>query len=620
MNDLLEYYEDELRFIREMGADFAKAHPGIAGRLGLGDNESKDPHVERLIEAFALIAGRIRRKIDDEFPEITESLFSLLYPHYLQPIPSMSMAQFTLDTEQSAAIAGHEIRRHSALFTRPISQTAAPCIFRTCYPVHLWPIEVVSASVMTPGLFPQGIVAEGAVAALRIEMRSLAGATLAGMGLHSLRLCLDGDDSLIRTLYELILNNVFRVALVDRRRAKRPAYSVFGTNCLRPVGFDRDDGLLPYSERGFVGYRLLQEYFSFPRKFLLFDLCGFEKLPLGNFGENFDVVLFIGELDRRDRLATVEKGIRAETFRLGCTPIINLFQKTAEPIRLSHTQTEYRVVPDLLLPMATEVYSVDRVTASGGYRGSPKEYEPFYSLRHTYGDRPGQAYWYPSRRASLRKGDEGTEVFLSLVDLEFKPAKPADEALTVHITCTNRNMPARIEVSHQPGELWMEFQPTVRARFLHSPTKPLRPALRRGLQWRLISHLALNHLSLCGIAGREGGQSADALREILRLYDYSHDAALRQEIDAIVSVEGSPHIAPLTSPQGIVFALGTRVQIEFDESKFAGGSPFLMASVLERFLGLYSAVNSFSQLVARTTQKKEVLREWKPRAGEQIIL
>jgi type VI secretion system protein ImpG len=618
-NELLAYYDAELRFTREMGAEFAKDYPGVAERLLLGEGECKDPHVERLIEAFALIAGRIRHKIDDEFPEITESLLGILYPHYLQPIPSISIAQFTADATQSKN-AVYEIPRHSPLFTRPIAEIGAACTFRTCYPVTLWPLEIVSASLLTPGTFPNGVPAERAVAAIRIELRCQAGAKLSGMGLSRLRFHLDGDDPLVHTLYELILNNVFHAVLVDRTRVKHPVNARFGPNCIRAVGFERDEGLLTYSDRSFIGYRLLQEYFSYPRKFLFFDLCGFDKLPLSSFSENIEIILQLSEFDRRERLRAVEQGIKAETFRLGCTPIINLFDKVAEPIRVTHTQTEYRVIPDLHLPNATEVYSVNRVTSSGGYQGQPKEYEPFYSLRHTYDEPQSQAYWYPSRRPSLRKGDEGSEVYLSLVDLDFRPSKPADEALTVHITCTNRDVPSKLQITRQPGELWLEFQPAVKPCFLHRPSKPLRPPVQRGLQWRLISHLALNHLSLCGAGEREDPRTVDALREVLRLYNYASDPGTRKQIDGIVSVKGTQHLAPLTSPQGIVFALGSLVEIEFDENKFAGGGVFLMASVLERFLGLYSAVNSFSQLVARTSQRKGVLRVWKPRAGEQIIL
>src|SRR5262249_40688397 len=160
-----------------------------------------------------------------------------------------------------------------------------------------------------------------ATAALRLELRCCAGAVLAGMGLRNLRFFLDGVNPLAHALYELILNKVDRVALVDRKHVKRPAHGVFPANCLRAVGFERDEGLLPYSERSFVGYRLLQEYFSFPRKFLFFDLCGFEKLPLNSFGERVDVLFFVGELQNRDRLTIVEQGLKAETFRLGCTPI-----------------------------------------------------------------------------------------------------------------------------------------------------------------------------------------------------------------------------------------------------------------------------------------------------------
>ena len=147
-DDLLVYYERELSFLRQMGAEFAARYPKIAGRLLLEADGSEDPHVERLLQAFAFLAARVHHKLDDELPEITDALLGVLYPHYLAPIPSMSIVQFVLDPDRGKLTSGHRIERDSRLYSQPVQGTS--CRFRTCYPVTLWPIEVASARLDTP--------------------------------------------------------------------------------------------------------------------------------------------------------------------------------------------------------------------------------------------------------------------------------------------------------------------------------------------------------------------------------------------------------------------------------------------------------------------------------------
>ena len=296
--------------------------------------------------------------------------------------------------------------------------------------------------------------------------------------------------------------------------------------------------------------------------------------------------------------------------------MVNLFSMVAEPIPLSQTQTEYRVVPDVHRTSATEVFSIDEVTSTGGFLDEPVAYEPFYSSRHA---RPGQApstSWYASRRPSGKKDDPGTEVFLSFVDRGFNPRAPAAETMTVHVTCTNRDLPGRLPFGGEQGDFELEAQgPISRVRCLRKPTRPLRPPLGREAQWRLISRLALNHLSL---ADDEHG--LDALRELLLIEDYADSAVSRQQIGGITGVS-SRRIAGRTGRKtGNAVCLGVEVTIEFDETQYVGSGVFLMASVLERFLGLYASINSFTQLTARTRQREGILKRWPPRAGDRTLL
>jgi len=291
--------------------------------------------------------------------------------------------------------------------------------------------------------------------------------------------------------------------------------------------------------------------------------------------------------------------------------MVNLFERIAEPIRITQTKTEYLVIPDQHRQSSTEVYSVDRVASMASYQEEPQTYEPFYALHHGRQDVPHKRFWHTQRRPSLRKNDAGAEVYISLVDLDFNPALPPVEMLSLRVTCTNRDQASRLKLTGEYGELQAEGAGLVRTRCLRKPTQTLRPPLRRGLQWRLISHLSLNHLSIVE-KGRE------ALQEILRLYEFSGDPAIRKQIAGIAHVASRACVCRVNSETGVAFCRGTDVTIEFDEEQYSGSGVFLLSSVLQRFLGLYSALNSFSRLTVRT--KKGVLKQWPPLTGEQTLL
>jgi type VI secretion system protein ImpG len=607
--ELLPYYERELTFIRQMASEFAGNYPKVAGRLQLEPNTCEDPHVERLIEAFALLCGRVHHKLDDEFPEITEALLDALYPHYLRPVPSQAIAQFQLDASQSAVTAAIEAPAGTVLHSRP--ENGRFCSFRTCYPVALWPLRVTAASLSPVNRFSSPGLPSDAAAVIRIQMECLGGLRFGSLPVKSLRFYLNGESAAVHTLYEVLFLRALRVALHPLPARDAAVQAVLSAASLRQVGFDEAEGMLPYSDRSFLGYRLIQEYFTFPEKFLFFDLTGLDQISRERFGSAFEILIPIAEPPDAHRLAALEQAVGADTFQLGCTPIVNLFERIAEPVRVTHTKTEYRIVADQHRQASTEVYSVDRVTSAVPYLEEPRVYEPFYSLRHGAQDEKLRRFWFAHRRPSFRKKDNGTEVYLSLVDLDFRPAAPPAEILSVRVTCTNRDQASRLDLPGEFGELEPEAVALLRARCLRKPTAAVRPPLRRGLQWRLISHLSLNHLSIV-----EKGR--DALQEILRLYGFPDDPAVRQQIAGIVDVSSRAAIGRVVSETGVAFCRGSDVTIDFDEEQFVGTGVFLLSSVLYRFLGLYSALNSFSRLTVRT--RKGVLKQWPPLAGEQILL
>jgi type VI secretion system protein ImpG len=615
-DSLYRHYERELAFIRQMSQEFARQYPATAGRLLLEPNRSADPHIERMIEAFALLTGRIRQKLDDEFPELSDAMLQVLYPHYLTPIPSMAVVQFVADPARTPLKDGFAINRHSRLRTRPVKDQ--PCRYRTAYPVMLWPIALTQARWMAPPFPADFRPPPGTAAALRLTFEGQAGAKFSDLSLEKLRFHLAGDGQLVSSTYEVLCNGLVGAMLRSPDGDPRKQVNLDSRKIIHPVGFEPDEGLLAFPSQSFPGYRLLSEFFAYPAKFWFIDLEGFREAKRAGFGKTVEMVLFLNRTS-----PALEQGVDAQLFRLGCTPVVNLFEQVAEPISLDQTRTEYRVIPLVSQPEGMEVYSIDEVTSTDPSAGRSTTYEPFYSFKHHVERNQPRSFWYASRRGSNREGDRGTEVFLNLVDLDFNPHTPSVPTLVVRTTCTNRDLAG---VLQRAGEsLYFELEavaPLAGIRTVRTPTLPLRPTRRRGAFWKLISHLNLNHLSLC-----DNQEGRTALQEILRLYDFSDPESgqqlaevNRQMVEGILDVRSRRVVGRVEDGAASGFCRGVEIEVTLDEERYVGSGVYLFASVLERFLGLYATINSFTQLVARTRQGEGLLRRWPPRSGEQALL
>jgi type VI secretion system protein ImpG len=628
-DELLGYYERELIFLRRMGAEFARKYPKVAGRLQLDEEKIEDPHVERIIEAFAFLTGRISLKLEDELPEITESFLNVLYPHYLAPIPSMAITQFSFGSPNDKLTAVQMLERGAKLNSRPVDGT--PCQFRTGFDVQLVPMEIQSAALESPA--PKDGRGKYAESFIRLGMRCFGDSNLSefkvgstGEPLKFLRFYINGDPQLIFPLYEMIFNQASSVEFRAKEapignktlktltniQLKLPDPVILpAEEAIKQVGFTEEESLLPYTKRSFQGYRLLTEYFAFPYKFLFFDVYGVDQAIAKKFGSHFDILIHLKDI------TPPKAPVTADTFRLGCTPIINLFSRMADPIYLSQQKYEYHVVPDVHRQTTTEVYSVDEVITTDPKTNTTREFSPFYSLRHAYGEQMEKSFWYAMRRDSQREEDQGTEMFVSLVDMNFNPRVPAVEVLNVRTTCTNRDLPARLPFGGREGDFEVEGSGLLsKARCLTKPTETLRPARRRALQWRLISHLNLNYLSI--IESQNG--TPEALQEILHLYNFDDSSATRKQILGITGIDSRKVVRRIGEHIGAGFVRGLQTTLTMNEEEFVGSGLFLFACVLERFFGLYSSLNSFNQMVLRTEQREEDVRVFPPRTGEQILL
>lgn len=598
--DLLSYYNQELIYLTRLGAEFAARHPAAAAHLRMSADAVEDPHVSRLLQGVAFLNARIRRKLDDEFPELTDALLGQLFPHYLTPLPSLSMISFVPQrdlTEPRLIPAGSEID------TEPVG--GERCRFRTTQEVRLWPLEIESAALAGRPVTGPGSP-RGSVAVLRLTLRCLNPAMKVGqLAPDSIRFFLRGAEPEAMRLYQLIFNNVLAVAIAHTSGDPQPL--VLRPSRILPVGFDSEEGLLPYPPRSPLGYRLLTEYFTLPEKFLFFEIQGMAAKLEGSSAGKFEIYLYLNQSAEE-----LERNVSAEAFALGCTPIINLFRQRAEPIRLTHTTAEYPVIADSRRPNAVDIYSIDAVTVTSS-TGEIQNFAPFFGLTHK-SPRAGPRFWHV-RRPSDAPDRDG--MLISFVDLEGEPVAPDDAVASLETTCFNADLPAKLPFGGGRPRLNLVQKVTgvTEITCLRAPTTIQRPPSRKQGAWRLISHLTLNHLSL---VDQPGG--AEALRELLRLYDFRDAPETRALIDCVLNVRAMRATARAPEPAMGALCHGLDVTIVFDEQRASGRGVFLLAAVLERFIAHYASINSFTRLTAVLEGRTGVLRTWPARAGDLKLL
>lgn len=618
---LLRHYERELQHLREMGGEFAQEFPKIAGRLGLEGFECADPYVERLLEGFAFMAARVQLKLDAEFPRFAQHLFELVYPHYLAPTPSMAVVQLQPDPAAGTLAGGFVVPRGTALRSLPGRGDQGVCEYRTAHATTLWPLELVQARYQRYGgeygdADLPGI--ERVRAGIRLRLRATAGLKFSQLSLDTLRLHLRGSDALPGQLYELLLARAVGVIAHPPGAGAAAAQVQTAEAALRRVGFADDEALLPFGSQSFQGYRLLQEYFAFPQRYLFVDIAGLAPAVRRCSGNELEVVVL---LDRAD--PALERIVEAANFGLHCTPAINLFPRRCDRIHLSDTRPEHQVLPDRTRPLDFEVYRVTKVTGFGTGPDSERSFQSFYASR----DRAAadDAAYYQVRRVrrvlsererhqGARTSYVGGETWLSLVDAREAPAATGLRQLAVEALCTNRDLPLSMplgvgvtDFTHETGA------PIASIRCVAGPSRPQPPHPEGEAAWRLVSHLSLNYLSLVDSAASQDGGGAQALRDLLRLYAGSDVAMLRQ-IDGLLSVQAVAVTRRLPIGGPIAFGRGQQIVLTVDEAAFEGSGAFLFGAVLEQFFARYASINSFTETVIRSSTRGETIR-WPARVG-----
>jgi type VI secretion system protein ImpG len=621
---LLQYYGRELNYVREMGAEFAREFPKIAGRLGLDTFECADPYVERLLEGFAFMAARVHLKIDDEFPRFTQHLLEIVYPQYLSPTPSMGIMQLQPNLGEGALGAGYRVPRGTALRSLLGRGDQTACEYRTAHEVTLWPLELAHAEYTGYlGDLGELDLPRRPRAALRLKLRATAGLKVSDLALDELTFFIRGSDELPARLYEQLLGHPLAVVVRPTTRPV-PWQHLIVDDPIVSVGFEDDEALLPYGPRSFQGYRLLQEYFAFSARFLFMKLRNLRTAVGRCSGSEIEIVV-LSDVDGR----ALDGVVSAEHFALFCTPAVNLFPRRADRIHLTDAENEYHVVPDRTRPMDFEVHTVGEVIGFGSTAEVKQPFHPFFAWNDQTADGETPAYYTVQRQPrtlsarqrarGARSSYVGSEVFLSLVDPDEGPYRSSLRQLAVETWCTNRDLPLHLSLGQGRTDFTLDTGAPVEAiRCLAGPTPPHPSHAHGDASWRLISQLSLNYLSLVDAAAG-AGQKAQALREMLSLYADLSDSGSRKQIDGIRATASAAITRALPVSGPTTFGRGLEINVTCDEAAFEGAGVFLLGAVLERFFAKYISINSFTETVLRTIQRGEIMR-WRARIGQRKII
>lgn len=600
---MLDYYQQEMMYLRRAGSRFVKQYPKIAQNLNFSSSGSSDPHVQRLLEAFAFLTGRLQKELDNRYIQFTNTLLGVLYPQFVAPFPSCAIASFRISPHLGKATSGTEVPRGTPLFTE--AQENKICRFQTSYPVELWPFEVTDAKVLNVDespIIPNTLKTQWI---LKIRVRRYDG-KMSELSPSFLRFFIAGDSLTSQCLYDSIfsyLPNDPTPVYIQPDTATEPV--LLPNDSLHPVGFAKDEALIPYPHKALDAYRLLHEYFVFPDKFKFIDIQNFKTNGANQY---IDIYIPLADRSRADKLRVNENN-----FVLGCTPIVNLFPKISEPIDLNYQSVSYRLVGDQRNEDSTEIHSILKVVAATTGGRETEVFAPYFSYDYDVEAKDNGLFWHSTRNPSENPDISGTEVFLSFVDYNFTPQKPSNQTVYAYTLCTNRDLASYIPAG---GSLQVDgVIPSSTITCLDRPTPQIPPSLDGDSQWRLISQLSLNHLSLSG-----GAKAVLALKEILQLYSGFNKNKSHPEINALSDITYEPVIRRSGTDSWRGFIQGLSITLTLDEPPYGGQGGYMLASVLNEFFSLYVSINAFTELTLISNQSDGIWKKWPAHIGSQSLL
>lgn len=586
MDTLLPYYEQELSLFVKQSQAFAAAYPKVAGRLMMTGESVEDPHVERLIQAFSLISARIHKKLDDGYEDFTSALFEVLYPSYLKPFPSCSIASFEHGMKLHQLTDSITADRGTMLSTQ--TYHGVSCRFKTAYPVQLLPLQL---SRLEFKISSAEETYQYTNASLKFHFSILSeGFNKEKFFQQPLRLFLDAPPFSVARLRDTILDQ----ATVVRVGSSQKAMSQI-TNPFSMVGFLPQDSLLPLEDHSHHAYRLICEYFSFSEKFNFLDLDLAQLRHVIQSNTKDFVVEMRFRLDvNESKYIKAFSQLNEKNIKLFCTPVINLFDKPAEPIKITHKQKQYHVVGDIHHPRFYEIYAIKRLSVireENNKVQSLQEVAPFFSMNHA-GEQRQKYYYHISRDQDSEVMDSGYDYQITLVDQAFDPSSVQADYLSMDISCTNRQLPSLIPYGLPNGDLEQDNNgPFRQVRFLRKPTQSYRFNHAKDGRWRVISHLSLNTLAL------SDAEDVNFLKEALTLYELPHTAYNLKQIEGIKSIQFSPATSMIPANPYPLFIRGIEIKVAIDSESFIGTGMQLIGQLLSHIFSLRVNLNNFVKVI-----------------------
>lgn len=575
---MLKYFETEMRLLHEEAQEFATAYPEQAGMLNLQSIKDRDPYVERLFEGMAYLTAQIRQRIDDDIPHVCESLLGQIWPHFLRPLPSMTIAQFTPRPGQLQQ--SQTLEKGTQLLSNPVGDDRIHCRFRTTSPVELHPLRISRLDLSEP-------TPEKTKLTLRFQFD--AGISGDQLSLNQLKLYLYAGPAIALELHQALCCDVSQIRISYPDEPTVQPIVIGQQERLSPCHLDLEDMLTPLSGRSFYGFHLLHEYFGFREKYHFINISGLDKISWPEFCHSFDMEIDMNHIFSKEM--EIDKGM----FQLHCAPAVNLFDSASEPVTVNHKREEYRLLADVAAPEGVEIYSVNQVEGTELGSGSRFTYLPMNDASMHDKSRFFQV--------SNKKNGAKPSAYISLGgNSNFVP-----EVLSCEITSCNSDYPREFLVENSLRIPAPDMPSSVEQTNLTRPTKLLRPPERDDYRLSLISHLSLNYSSLT---------SVDTFKRLLNLYDWTGLDQNKRRIDAItdIQVDTIDRIQKGALLRGIQFTFSMQ-----EENFFSQADIHLFGLVLHHFLGMYASINTFIETKVTCLPSQREF-SWQPKFGENFLI
>jgi type VI secretion system protein ImpG len=592
---LLTYYRQEMAYLLSSGQLFAKAYPRIAQGLDFSHKGSSDPHVERLLESFAFLTAKLQLNLEDEHTFFSSALLQALYPQLVSPIPSCVMVKTAAIPQMAQKLAGTIIPARTQLTAT--SNSGESCVFQTTMATQIWPLEVVEVGydrVHNHQITPNHLIKSPWL--FKVRIRSTVG-SFKGLDINTLQLHLGGDILTALTLFRwLNTYDPYAPTPVFVQKESDGPLTLLGEKPFKPVGFDESEALVPSPMQLTSGHRLLLEYFMFPSKFLFIEIEEFSKAFSGVQGDEITLFFALGPQAYPEKWPMVKQNVQ-----IGCVPAVNLFFKTADPIRVDHQKMEYRLFPDRRRESALEIHSILKISSATDMRTPAQIYEPYFSYTNQT-PRKGGCFWVQKRVRCRSKEIPGTDLMLSFVDENFHTKTPSDMTIYAHTLCTNRRFAEKLPVG-ATLDLMGDFA-GIKAVTMDRPTPSVMPAMDGETQWRLISHLSLDHLGVCTQTG-----SIEPLRELLRLYNVGQSSMVGV-IESIQSLTVKTSMGRIGVDAWRGFVPLLSLSLTIDDVRANTQGYFLLNMILHEFFRSTAGFNTLveTQMISQSTGR--LFKKW----------